>query len=152
MQSAAPVQLTQVPLRPTCNPSVFSGADCQDRWHLYNQAAHQATAPLQQQIEDLNKLATDLRAQIKEQSDEIEADSIVALQAKFDSANAVRQARTAAHTEGLQQGAGIGVGATLLLFGLIFGIRRLTRNFKVTEKPQARARRHKRANWVACSN
>src|ERR1700730_11130389 len=57
MQSA-PVQLTQMPTRPTCNPSAFSGADCQDRWHLYNQAAHQATAPLQQQIEDLNKLPT----------------------------------------------------------------------------------------------
>ena len=121
MQSA-PVQLTQVPPRPTCNPSAFSGADCQDRWHLYNKAAHQATAPLQQQIEDLNKLATDLRTQIKEQSDQMQADSIAALQAKFDSATAVRQAKTAAHTEGLQQGAGIGVGATLLLFGLIFGI------------------------------
>ena len=137
MQSA-PVQLTHVPPRPTCNPSAFSGADCQDRWHLYNQAAHQATAPLQQQIEDLNKLAADQQAQIKTLSDQTQADSIAALQAKFDNATAV-QAKIAAHTEGLQQGAGIGVVATLVLFGLIFGIRRLTRNFMCTKKPQARA-------------
>src|ERR1700730_11130390 len=83
--------------------------------------------------------ATDLRAQIKEQSDEIQADSIVELQAKFDSANAVRQARTAAHTEGLQQGAGIGVGATLLLFGLVFGIRRLIRTSPGLGNSKARA-------------
>ena len=138
MQSAAPVQLTQVPPRPTCSPSAFSGADCQDRWRLYNQAAHQATAPLQQQIENLSKLASDQRAQIKELSDQIQADSIAALQVKFDYTTAV-QAKTAAHTEGLQQGVGIGMGATLLLFVLMFGIRRLTRNFKVSEKPQARA-------------
>ena len=66
-----------------------------------------------------------------------QADAIAALQAKFDSATAVRQVKTAAHTEGLQQGAGIGMGASLLLFGLIFGIRRMmTSPFK---KPQARA-------------
>ena len=61
------------------------------------------------------------------QKAEIQADAIAALQAKFDSAAAVRQAETAAHTEGLQQDAGIGVGATLLLFGLVFGIWRLIR-------------------------
>jgi hypothetical protein len=139
MQSAAPVQLMQVPPRPTCSLSAFSGAECQDRWRLYNQAAHQVAAPLQQQIEDLDKLATDQRAQIKGLSDQIQGDSVAALQAKLDYATAVGQASTAAHTEGLQQGAGIGLGATLLLFGLIFGIRRLTRKVKVTEKPQARA-------------
>jgi hypothetical protein len=138
LQSAAPVQLTQVPPRPTCNPSVFSGADCQDRWHIYNQAAHQANAPLLQQIEGLNKLAADQQAQIKTLSDQIQADSIAALQANFDYATAV-QAKTAAHTEGVRQGAGIGVGATLLFFGLLFGIRRLTRKVMVTKKPQTRA-------------
>jgi hypothetical protein len=137
MQSAAPVQLTQVP--PTCNLSAFSGADCQDRWHIYNQAAHQANSPLLQQIEDLNKLAADQQAQIKTLTDQTQADSIAALQTKFDNATAVRQANTAAHTEGLQQGAGIGMGAMLILFGLLFGIGRLTRNFMGTKKPQARA-------------
>ena len=78
MQSAAPLRLTQMPPRPTCSPSAFSGADCQDRWHIYNQAAHQVAAPLQQQIEDLNKLTTDQQAQIKKLSDQIEADSVVA--------------------------------------------------------------------------
>jgi hypothetical protein len=59
------------------------------------------------------------------QKAERQVDAIAALQAQFDSAATVRQAETAAHTEGLQQGAGIGMGASLLLFGLIFGIRRL---------------------------
>jgi hypothetical protein len=139
MQSATPVKLTRVPPRPSCSDSPFSSAYCQDRWRLYNEAAHQATAPLQQQIEDLTKLATDQRAQIKGLSDQIQGDSIAALQAKFDSATAVLQAKVAAHTKGLQQGAGIGMGATLLLFALIFGIKRLTPRFKVTKKPQARA-------------
>jgi hypothetical protein len=66
-------------------------------------------------------------------SDQIDADSVVALQARLDYATAV-QAKATAHTDGLQQGAGIGVGATLILCGLIFGI---TRNFKIREKPQA---------------
>jgi hypothetical protein len=102
-------------------------------------ASSQATAPLQEQITDLNKLATDQQAQIKKLSDQIQSDSATALQAKADYATAALQAKTAAHTEGLQQGAEIGVGATLLLFGLIFGIKRLTRSFTVTKKPQARA-------------
>jgi len=68
-----------------------------------------------------------------------QSDSSAALQAKSDYATAVLQAKTAAHTEGLQQGAGIGVGATLLLFGLIFGVKRLTRGFTITKKTQARA-------------
>jgi hypothetical protein len=72
------------------------------------------------------------------QKAERQVDAIAALQAQFDSAATVRQAETAAHTEGLQQGAGIGVGATLLLFGLIFGIRRLMRTSPF-KKPQARA-------------
>ena len=139
MQSAASVKLTQVPPRPICSDSAFSSADCQDRWRLYNEAARRATAPLQRQIEDLTKLATDQRAQIKGLSDQIQVDSIAALQAKLDSETAVLQAKTAAHTKGLQQGAGIGMGATLLLFALIFGIRRLTRKLTVTKKPQARA-------------
>jgi hypothetical protein len=158
MQSAAPVQLTQVPPKPTCT-LIFNTGSCSDLWRNYNQAVQQrtreelqlyvnrqkelastqATAPLQQQIADLNKLATDQQSQIKKLSEQIQSDSSTALQAKSDYATAVVQAKTAAHTEGLQQGAGIGVGATLLLFGLIFGIKRLTRNFTVTKKSQARA-------------
>jgi hypothetical protein len=134
MKSAASVILTQVPPRPSCSDSVFSSASCQDRWRLYNQAAHQVSAPLQQQIEELNKLATDQQAQIKVLSDQIQADSIAAFQAKVDSETALR-AKDVARTEGLQQGAGIGVGAALLLFALIFGIRRLTRKLTVTKKP-----------------
>jgi len=137
MKSAS-VRLTQVPPRPSCSDSVFSSASCQDRWRLYNQAAHQVSAPLQQQIEELNKLATDQQAQIKVLSDQIQADSIAAFQAKVDSATALK-AKDLAHTEGLQQGAGIGMGAALFLVALIFGIRQLTRQLTVTKKPQARA-------------
>jgi hypothetical protein len=45
----------------------------------------------------------------------------------------------AAHAQGLQQDAGIGVGSTLILFGLIYAIREFIGNFTVTKKPQARA-------------
>jgi len=138
MQSSASVKPTQVPPRPSCSDSVFSSANCQDRWRLYNQAAHQATAPLQTQIEALTKLATDQRAQIKELSDQIQIDSIAALQAKVDSATALK-AKDVVRKESLRQGAGIGMGAALLLFAVIFGIRRLTRKLTVTKKPQARA-------------
>jgi hypothetical protein len=149
MQSEAPVQLTTVPPKPTCNPSaIFASTDCTDRWNIYNQAVQQrqreelqlyvnrqkdlasaqATAPLQQQIADLKKLTADQQGQIKKLNEQMQADTATALQAK-----------SAAHTEGLQQGTSIGVGATLLLFGVVFGIRRLTRNFSITKKPQARA-------------
>src|SRR5258708_8467026 len=39
---------------------------------------------------------------------------------------AALQANAEAHKRGLEQGAGIGVGVALLLFGTIFGIRRIT--------------------------
>jgi flagellar biosynthesis/type III secretory pathway protein FliH len=150
MQSAAPVQLTQVPPKPTWrnyNQTVLQRTREElqrEELQLYvdrqkELASTQATAPLQQLITDLNKLAADQQAQIKRLSDQIQSDATAAIRAKSDYATAVLQAKAAAHTEGLQQGAGIGVGATLLLFGLVFGVRRLTRNFTVTKKPQARA-------------
>src|SRR6266581_9721241 len=87
-QTAAPVQLTNVPPKPTCNaaalPLFGGGPVCQEQWNSYNQAvqqrareeiqlyvnrhkdlaSQQATAPLQQQIADLNKLVSDQQAQI----------------------------------------------------------------------------------------
>jgi hypothetical protein len=148
-QSEAPVQLTQVPPKPTCIPyALFSGAACNDLWDTYKQAlalrqqqdlqlyvnrqkelaSVQASAPLQQQIANLNKLNADQQAQIKSLHEQMQAETVAA-----------SQSSVTAHTTGLQQGAGIGAGATLLLFGLIFGIRRLTQSFSVTKKPQARA-------------
>jgi hypothetical protein len=79
------------------------------------------------------------QAQIKKLNDQIQSDATAALQAKSDYATAVVQAKMAAHTEGLQEGAGVGVGVTLLVFALMLGVRRLTRNFTVTKKPKARA-------------
>lgn len=160
MQVQAPVQLTQVPPKPSCNPnSIFTGTDCQDRINLYNQAVQQrtreelqlyvsrqkelassqATAPLQQQIADLNKLVSDQQGQIKKLGDQIQSDATAALQQTQTASTAALQAKTAAHTQGLEQGAKIGVGAALVLFGLIYAVKKLMGNFTVTKKPQTRA-------------
>ena len=75
----------------------------------------------------LNKLTADQQAEIKRLHEQMQADL-----------NASLEAKSAAHHEGLQHGLGIGVGATLVLFVLIFGIRGVVKNFTVTKKPQAR--------------
>jgi multidrug efflux pump subunit AcrA (membrane-fusion protein) len=146
-QSAAPVQLTPLPPKPTCTIILRNGA-CADLWRNYNQAlgqrlgeqikiyvnrqaelaSTQAVAPLQQHIADLTKLTTDEQTQIKSLEEQMQAESAAALQEK-----------SAAHREGFEYGSGIGAGVTLVLFGLIFGIRRLAQNFTVTKKPQANA-------------
>lgn len=127
-------QFTEVPPKPTCNPNALplfgGGPDCQDRWNLYNQALQKrqnellqfyvnrqkdlATAPLQQQIADLNKLVSDQQSQIKKLNDQMQADAASAIQAKTD-----------AHKSGFQSGIVTGAIAMVVLFGLVFGIRRL---------------------------
>jgi hypothetical protein len=120
--------------------TIFGGGpECQDRWNAYNQAVQQrereelqlyvnrqkelatsqATAPLQQQIADLT-------TQIKKMQEQMQADNTAAM-----------QARTAAHTQGLEYGAGMGVGGTLLLFAVIFGLKKIVSSFTITKKPQA---------------
>jgi len=149
-QTAAPAQqqLTQVPPKPTCNPAALAvfggGPDCQDRWNLYNQAVQQrtreelqlyvnrqkeqASAPLQQQITELNKLSTDQQTQIKKLQEQMQADSAAAVQAK-----------AAAHTEGMEQGAGIGAVVMLLLGGGVFLLKkRSTANTQVRAASAAR--------------
>lgn len=143
------IQLTQVPPKPTCH-LLFNSGPCFDMWQNYNQAlaqrqreelqlyvnrqkdiaASQATAPLQQQVAELNKLVTDQQAQIKKLNDQIQTDAAAAVEAKADDANTATQARKT----GLQQGAGYGVGGTLVLLAVVFGIKRLTSNFTVTKK------------------
>jgi len=129
MQSTTPVPLTPVPPKPTCTKILNTGP-CADMWREYNQAL---------QIPDLDQLTADQQAQIKKLSDQIQADATAALQAKSAYTTAVVQAKTAALTDGREQGAGIGVGVTLLVFALRLGVRRLTRNSTVTKKPKARA-------------
>jgi hypothetical protein len=90
-------------------------------------ASTQAIAPLQQHIADLTKLTIDEQTQIKGLDEQMQAESTAALQEK-----------SAAHREGMEYGSAIGAGVTLALFGLIFGIRRLTQNFTVTKKPHTR--------------
>lgn len=145
MQTDTSIQLTPVPPKPTCTP-LFNTGSCADLWRNYNQAlqqrqreeiqlyvrrqkdlaATQATAPLQQQIADLNKLITDQQSQIKQ----------IQVQMQADASFAIQQAQ-AARTKGLEQGTGIGVGATLILFVIVLGIRRLMRTFSVSRRPQA---------------
>jgi hypothetical protein len=133
-QAAAPVPLTEVPPKPTC-VLIFKTGTCADSWRAYNLAltkrqqeemqlyinrqkdlaSAQATAPLQQQIADLNKLVSDQQTQIKKLSDQIQTDAEAALQAK-----------TAAHDAGVKRGVGIGGGAMLILVIVIFVIKRFT--------------------------
>jgi galactokinase/mevalonate kinase-like predicted kinase len=135
-------QLTPVPPKPTCTPILPNGA-CANLWRNYNQAFAQrqqeelqlyvnrqkelassaATAPLQQQIADLNKLVADQQAQIKKLQDQIQADAATALQEK-----------SVARQEGFWKGLAIGAGAMLFLFVVILIIRRVARSFTITKK------------------
>jgi hypothetical protein len=148
--------LTQVPPKPTCTPFLTNGA-CSNLWRNYNQAYAQrqreelqlyvnrqkelassaATAPLQQQIADLNKLTADQQAQIKKLQEQMQSDATAALEAKQADANASVAAQAAAHRQGIWQGTGIGAGALVLLFIVIFTVRRLSRSFTITKKSQA---------------
>jgi hypothetical protein len=138
----ATVQLTPLPPKPTCDIILRNGA-CADLGRSYNQAgaqrvgeqkkyanrqAQMEAAPLQQQVSDLTKLTTDERSQIKSLQEQMQSDSTTALQAKVD-----------AHTIGLQEGIGWGVGAMLLLVGVVFGITKLSQGFAIPEKEQAKA-------------
>lgn len=77
------------------------------------------TAPLQQQIADLNKLTSDQQAEIANMQKQKETDAAAALEArKTDAATA--------HQQGLVRGLEIGVGGMLILIILVFGIMRLT--------------------------
>src|ERR1700678_2799191 len=121
----ADAQLPSAPLKPTC-VHLFKAGPCADSRRNYNQAmeqwnqqniahreqiaASEASAPLQQQIATQQQQITTLQQQI--QTD----------------APAALQARAAAHTQGMEQGAGMGLGASLILFVLIYGIRKLTGN------------------------
>jgi hypothetical protein len=142
-------QLTQVPPKPTCH-LLFKTGPCADMWAAYNQAVQQrtreelqlyvnrqkdiasaeATAPLQQQIADLKKLSDDGQEQIKKLTDQVAADAT----AKTEEANAAMLAKAEAHTQGVELGAGIGAGAMLLVFGLVYVVKG-----KRSTKPQARA-------------
>lgn len=153
-------QLTQVPPKPTCTPILPNGA-CANLWRAYNQALAQrqreelqiyvdrqkelasesATAPLQQQITDLNNLVADQQAQIKKLQDQMQADATAALQAaaqaKDADAAALLAAKDAAHKQGLWVGIGIGAGTVLILILVILGGRRFTQNFTITKKSQS---------------
>jgi hypothetical protein len=139
-ETAPAVQLTQVPPKPTCTVILRNGA-CADLWNAYNRALAQrqreelqlyitrqrdlasqaATAPLQQQISDLNKLTADQQAKIGSMQKQMETDAAAALEA--------RQTDTAAaHQQGMVRGAELGGGGALALLALIFVVMRLTKS------------------------
>jgi cobalamin biosynthesis Mg chelatase CobN len=162
------VRLTQIPPKPSCTPFLNTGA-CADLWRNYNQAVAQrqreelqvyvnrqkelasaaATAPLQQQITDLNKLVADQQDQIKKLQEQIQTDAAAALQAKHDEAAAAvaeakkeaaaesAVAQATAHKEGMWKGIWLGAGAMLVLVIVLFVVRRFTRDLTITKKPQA---------------
>jgi uncharacterized protein YlxW (UPF0749 family) len=144
-------QLTPVPPKPTCH-WIFNTGPCNDLWKAYNQAlaqrqreelqlyvdrqkqlaSSQASAPLQQQITELNKQVADLtnlsgdqQEQIKRLQEQMQVDAVAASQAKAD-----------AHKQGLELGAGIGVGSMVLFFALIFTVKKITGS---TGKPLVRS-------------
>lgn len=138
-------QLTPVPPRPTCT-LIFKTGSCADLWNAYNQAvgerqreelqiyvnrqkdlaSAQATAPLQEQISDLQKLNSDQQAHLGKLQQQMQADAAAALDAKAES-----------HLQGMEEVAATGAGAVLILFGLVFLIRRLSQSFTVTRKAEA---------------
>jgi hypothetical protein len=152
------VQLTPPAPKPTCHPW-YSGSPCDIAWQNYNNsvqqrqqeelqlyvnrqkalATEQATAPLQQQIADQQDQFQRVQAQMQQELSEQQA-QIKKLNGQIQSQMIeASQSKIASHNEGLLQGAGIGLGAALILFGVIFGVRRLTRKFTITKKEQARA-------------
>jgi len=154
------VQLTPVPPKPTCTPILTNGS-CADLWRNYNQALAQrqreelqlyinrqrelaseaATAPLQQQIDDLKKLSADQQEQIGKLQAQIQADAAndaaTLVETKKADAAMAAEGQSAAHRQGLWQGLGIGAGGLLVLIIVIFGVRRLSQNFTITKKSQS---------------
>ncbi|HXM59813.1 MAG TPA: hypothetical protein VN950_03085 [Terriglobales bacterium] len=77
----------------------------------------------------LKKIGDDERQQIAMLQEQMQADSTASIQAK-----------TAAHTSGIcSKARESGVGASLLLFALVFGVKKSVGGFTVTKKPQARS-------------
>jgi len=132
----APVQLVQVPPKPTCNPNnIFDGGTCRDTINAYNQAlaqrqaqdlqlfvshqkelaSAQATAPLQQQIASQKVQIMNLQLEAKSQ-------------AVTASWNATR-----AYRDGLTQG----VIIAFVLIAVGFGVRKMLKGFTISKKASA---------------
>jgi hypothetical protein len=134
--TSLPSQQIQIPPKPTCVVFLPNGS-CADLWRQYNAAVLQqyvarqreaASAPLQQQIADLNKLSADQQAELKSLHEQMDAE-----------AHAAAQAREDAHTDGLRDGVGYGITGTLFAVGLVFAIKRVTKDYSVTKKEHANA-------------
>jgi hypothetical protein len=123
-------QLTQVPPKPSCNPNVlFHTTACEDLWNAYNAALQQRQREeLQLYINKQKEAATSqatapLLQRIANQDDQIRR-----LQ------NDAPIEKAMAYHNGMGEGGVYGAGGMLLLFGLIFGIRKLAGGYSVTKK------------------
>jgi hypothetical protein len=144
--------LTQVPPKPTCT-LIFKTGPCADLWRAYNQALAQrqreeiqlyverqkelasqaATAPLQQQIADLNRLVSEQQAQLTKLQRQIEADAASAVQVKEADAADKADARQ----RGLWLGYSLGWGSAIVALAIWVAISRLLRSRGNNSKPQA---------------
>ena len=130
------VALTPLPPKPTCM-HIFKSGPCNDLWAAYTQAQKQrAGEEIQNYANHQKQLASaPLQAQIADQQSEIGK-----LQAQIQTQTvAAQQSEVAARKDGQMQGAEIGVAATLVLFALIFGIKKLGSGFSISRKPQTKA-------------
>jgi hypothetical protein len=132
---AAQSQVTQVPPKPTCNPNaLFHTTACEDLWEAYDAAlAQRQKEELQLYINKQKENATSqatapLIQKISEQQDQIKR-----LQAELPIERAV------AHKDGMVEGGVYSGGGVLLLFAVIFGIRKLSQGFTVSKKTQTRS-------------
>ena len=123
-------QLTQVPPKPSCNPdALFHTKACEDLWEAYNTALGQRQKEeLQLYISKQKETATaqataPLLQKISEQQEQIKR-----LQAELP------MTRAAAHQDGMVEGGAYSGGGILILFGIIFLVRKLTSGFTVTKK------------------
>ncbi len=150
-----PVQLTTVPPKPTC-ALIFQTGSCADLWRNYKQALAQrqreeiqiyvnrqkelasqaATAPLQQQIDNLNKLSADQQEQIVKMQKQIQDDAAAGLQAQQADAALVLKEKSDSHRQGMWQGLGLGVGGTLFLIVVVFIGRKFFSGFAITRKSE----------------
>ena len=130
------IALTPLPPKPTCK-HIFNSGPCNDLWAAYNQALKQrAGEEIQNYANHQKQLASaPLEAQIADQQSEIGK-----LQTQIQAQTIVaQQSEIAARKDGQKQGAEIGVAASLVLFAVIFGVRKLASGFSISKKPQSNA-------------
>jgi hypothetical protein len=97
-------------------------------------AAQQAAAANNQQVQSLQQQIADLQHQRDQQVQALQKQLSDSQQEQQTQIVEAAKQKSAAHDEGFLHGASYGVGGTLLLFAVVYGIRRLLRRFTVTRR------------------